>query len=109
MAAATVTPFAVKHPAWKLTYAGKVITADISGMMLEVTFTDHEGHIGNDIEVKLADNEKRWQGPWYPQQGDLLNLQIGYRGESPNLHCGDFNIHELELDGPPDTFHIRAL
>lgn len=106
MAGAIAYP--VRHPQWVLTYAGKNITADVSNMVTEITYTDHESHVSDEIEVKLEDRDKRWQGPWYPTQGDLLTLQIGYANE-PLLPCGDFQIDALELDGPPDAFHIKAI
>jgi uncharacterized protein len=56
----------------------------------------------------IEDHDQRWQGPWYPTLGDELNLAIGYRGEGL-LPCGDFQLDQLELAGPPDTFTMRCL
>lgn len=106
--AALPSNIGVRTPRWILSYAGKNITADISSAVVEISFVDHEGHVGNEIEVRVADEHRRFQGPWYPATGDLLNLQIGYAGETL-APCGDFNIDELELDFPPDVMHIRAL
>ena len=58
--------------------------------------------------MDLEDSEKLWQGPWYPALGDVVSLQIGYSGEAL-LDCGEFQIDELELDGPPDVMRIRCL
>ena len=79
-------------------------------MVTEITYTDHESHLSDEIEVRLEDRDKRWQGPWYPSQGELLNLQIGYADE-PLLPCGNFEIDELELDGGAggDVFHIKGI
>src|SRR5216683_3784632 len=94
------TVYSVRHPHWLLSYAGKNISADVSKMVIEITYTDHESHLSDEIEVQLEDRDKRWQGPWYPLQGDSLNLQIGYADE-PLLPCGNFEIDELELDAAP--------
>ena len=40
--------------------------------------------------------------------GDQVNLAIGYYGEGL-LPCGDFQVDEIELVGPPDTFTLRCL
>jgi uncharacterized protein len=77
-------------------------------MVLAITYTDRLGAASGDLEIKLEDSGKVWQGPWYPQQGDVINLSIGYRGEA-QLPCGSFQIDELELKGPPDVFHLRCL
>ena len=66
MAGAIAYP--VRHPQWVLNYAGKNISADISAMVTEISYTDHEAHVSDEIEVKLEDRDKRWQGPWYPSQ-----------------------------------------
>jgi uncharacterized protein len=77
-------------------------------MVLAITYTDRLGAASGDLEIQLEDSAKVWQGPWYPQQGDVVNLTIGYRGEE-QLPCGSFQIDELELIGPPDVFHMRCL
>jgi phage protein D len=40
--------------------------------------------------------------------GDVVSLLIGYGGELL-LPCGDFQVDDLELEGPPDVFHLRCL
>ncbi|MBF6559140.1 MAG: Cro/Cl family transcriptional regulator [Candidatus Binataceae bacterium] len=104
--------FAVRSPSWVLTYLGVNITADISSMVLSIIYTDAlQGESGR-LEIEIEDHDKRWQGPWYPTEGDAVNLLIGYAGE-PMLPCGDFQVDELGLggisSGPPDVFHLRCL
>ena len=41
-------------------------------------------------------------------QGDVIQLWIGYAGEN-KLDCGSFQVDDLELEGPPDVFTIRAI
>ena len=100
--------YPVRSPAWVLTYQSVDITQDISSMVLAITYTDRLGAASGDLEIVLGDSAKLWQGPWYPQQGDVINLTIGYRAEA-QLPCGSFQVDELELEGPPDTFHLRCL
>jgi hypothetical protein len=60
------------------------------------------------LEIELEDHEKRWQGPWEPTEGDQVNLMIGYVGDQL-LPCGDFQVDDLSLSGPPDVFQMRCL
>jgi len=100
--------FPVRAPQWVLTYAGVNITADISRMVIAITYQDRLDGAAGALEVELEDHEKRWQGTWAPTEGDLVNLLIGYAGE-PLLPCGDFQVDDLALSGPPDVLHLRCL
>lgn len=100
--------YPVRSPNWVLTYSGVNITADISRMVLSISYTDELGGRSGELEIELEDREKRWQGAWFPQQGDVVSLLIGYTGELL-LPCGDFQIDDLEIEGPPDVFHLRCL
>jgi len=100
--------YSVRSPNWILTYLGVNITADVSQMVLAIRYVDRLEGASGEIEVDLEDSEKMWQGPWYPALGDVVSLQIGYGGEAL-LDCGEFQIDELELDGPPDVMRIRCL
>ena len=106
MAAAVSYP--VRAPQWVLTYQGVNITADISPMVLAITYVDRLDNASGEVEVELEDHAKRWQGPWYPALGDMVSLQLGYRGEQL-LNCGDFQVDEIELDSPPDAMRLRCL
>jgi len=77
-------------------------------MVLAIRYVDRLDGASGELEVELEDSEKLWQGPWYPALGDIVSLQIGYSGEAL-LECGDFQIDELELEGPPDVMRLRCL
>src|SRR5271154_4179196 len=99
---ASALSYPVRSPQWVLSYEGVNISADISRMVIGVTYLDHLSGLSGEAEVIIEDHDQRWQGAWYPSLGDGLNLAIGYRGEAL-LPCGDFQVDELELTGPPDT------
>ncbi len=98
----------VRTPRWVLTYEGVNITAEVSHMVVAISYVDRLGEASGEVEVELEDHAKRWQGPWYPGLGNILSLQIGYRGEAL-LDCGSFQVDELEFDGPPDVMRLRCL
>jgi len=98
----------VRAPHWILNYAGADISADISPMVISIAYFDYLSARAGELEVALEDSDRRWQGAWYPGLGDRLNLSIGYASE-PLLPCGDFEIDQLELEGPADVFRLRCL
>jgi hypothetical protein len=100
--------YPVRVPLWSLTYSGVNVTADISGMVTEISYSDKVAHSSDEVEVTLEDRDRRWQGPWFPVRGDVVALLIGYDGETL-MPCGDFQVDELELKGPPDTFHLKCI
>jgi uncharacterized protein len=110
----------VRQPYWVLTYAGANITADVSPMAIEVSYSDRNAHSrrrkhqrtdaeADELEVTFEDRDRRWQGPWFPQRGDLVGALLGYYGVGNMLNCGIFQLDELELHGPPDTFHLKCI
>src|SRR5579863_2171970 len=105
---AAIASFSVRSPQWILSYLGVNITADVSQMVVAIRYVDRLDGASGELEVELEDSAKRWQGPWYPTLGDIVSLQIGYSGELL-LDCGEFQIDELELDGPPDVMRLRCL
>ncbi len=106
MAASALYP--VQSPQWILSYLGVNITTDVSEMVLAIRYIDRLDGASGELEVELQDSGKLWQGPWYPALGDVVGLQLGYSGEAL-LDCGNFQIDELELDGPPDVMRLRCL
>lgn len=97
-----------KHPVFSLTYAGRNITADLAPFVTSITYTDHMHGESDEIQIALQDADGRWRGAWLPQQGDQIALTLGYEGETA-LPCGDFEIDEVQFDGPPDKVQIRAV
>jgi len=105
---AAAPSYAVRAPQWILTYSGVNISADVSQMVVAIRYVDRLDGASGELELELEDSTKLWQGAWYPVLGDIVSLQIGYSGESL-LDCGEFQIDELELDGPPDVMRLRCL
>lgn len=48
--------YPVRAPQWILTYQGVNISADISQMVLGITYTDRVGGSASEIEVALEDH-----------------------------------------------------
>lgn len=106
---AAALSYTVLKPRWVLTYAKKDITADISDMVTEISYSDKAENFSDELELTVEDRDRRWQGPWFPVRGDLVGALIGYYGVGRLLDCGIFQVDELELKGPPDSFHLKCI
>lgn len=99
----------VPVPTFVLTYNARDITADLTPFKLSVSYTDNlDGDESDSLELSLEDADGRWWDAWYPTKGDRINLRIGYEGHAL-VDCGDFEIDEIEIEGPPSQVRIRAL
>lgn len=98
----------VPHPVFHVRMNGKDVTAVLSPYLLSVTYTDHEEGEADTLDIRVEDVEGKFRGPWYPQKGQTLSLEFGYEGH-PLQKAGDFEIDELEGDGPPDVISIKGI
>ncbi len=100
--------FKILTPAWTLFYRGINITADISAMVISITYVDRLRDYSGECELVFEDQNKLWQGPWYPGTGNEVSLTLGYEGDPP-LSCGEFQIDEVVSSGPPDQIVLRCI
>ncbi|AAU90997.1 phage late control D family protein [Methylococcus capsulatus] len=98
----------VEDPVYSVIYDNVNITADISGLVTELIYTDHEHGESDSVELKIEDREQRWKNEWYPDISARLSVSIGY-ADGRRLDCGDFELDEIEFDVMPDTVRIKAL
>lgn len=87
---------------------GRDVTADLSKMLLSVSYQDCEEGEADTIDIRLEDIDGRLRGPWFPEQGYKLYLEFGYEGQL-RQPSGDFEIDEIAGEGPPDVVTIRAI
>lgn len=92
---------------YKVTYAGKDITADISASVISISYTDNVEGESDELVLEIEDATGKWREAWYPDQGATLTATMEYGGAS--LDCGTFEIDMIEFMGPPDTVTVRAL
>ena len=100
------------RPSLVLVLAGKDVSRYVEANLVSFAYTDYLEGESDTLEVTLEDVDAEIQGPSYPKHGDTLTASIGYsegykRGEW--LFCGDFQIDEVEVDGPPDQVAIKGL
>jgi phage protein D len=97
-----------QQPAVKLIVNSRDATADFTPFLLSMTFVDHMDGEADGLELTLEDVDQRWIRGWYPVKGSTVQAWIGYANESL-LSCGEFQVDEIEISGPPDTVKIRAV
>lgn len=97
----------VGKASYKVTFAGRDVTTDISRFLLSLTYNDKTQGASDEIEIVVDDSDGLWRGEWYPQKGDTLDVTIGLDGVV--VPCGVFEIDEIEMSGPPDQVSIRGL
>lgn len=98
----------IPTPKLVVVYERKDITSVITSSLIELSYTDCMEGESDSVEITLEDTDLRWQNQWYPAHGDRVAVQIGYL-HGAMLPCGDFEVDEIELEGPPDTIRIKAL
>lgn len=98
----------IKKPTFTLLYNNKSATIDIAKDLIEASFTDHLTGESDELDITLADEERKWMGEWYPTKGATLVFAIGYEGEKL-LDCGTFEVDEITVNDSPNTVQIRAL
>lgn len=94
-------------PAFKVFYNNKDISRDISRGLIDISYRDAVIGKTDELEITVEDTEANWRSSWYPEKGAILKLKIGY--ENALADCGEFQIDEIELSGPPDTVKIKAV
>lgn len=97
-----------RRPAWLLSYETTDISDDIADVVTRIRYTDYLKDQSDELEIVIQDTEGLWRGPWYPAQGDRIDLKLGYDGEEL-LPCGRFEVDDVEMAGPPDTVTVRAM
>lgn len=97
-----------------LIYEKTDISKDISAHIESIEFTDNASGESDDFQLGLHDRGGLWQNSWYPQKGAKITANLIARNWMPDkpeikYPCGQLEIDEIELKGPPDKIKIKAL
>jgi hypothetical protein len=96
-----------KQPACRVLWNSKDVTSDISGFNSYISYTDHEEGASDDVELSMDNGEGLWSNAWYPQQGDTLELFMGYTDKM--VSAGLFQVDEITLTGAPHRISVKAI
>ncbi len=95
----------------ELKYNNHDVSKDFSKYLQSITYDDYEEEQSDELVVRLRDNEKLFQGEWYPQKGAKLSCRVYYKGTTDCLNCGTFTIDEISsnFSESGDVMEIKAL
>ena len=83
-------------PTFKLVYKGIDISSELAPELISCTYTDKVHGEADEIDVTVQDKDGKWRGPWCPEHGDTIALDIGY-DDLPLTPCGAFEIDEPKI------------
>ena len=97
-----------------LIYNGTAATAEISGFVTDISYTDPASGEADSLDITLQDRDRRWTGAWIPVAGDTLAatiraLNCQYSGDNRVLPCGFFIVDSFSFSGWPVSGSISAI
>lgn len=98
----------VPHPRVEVQIAGRDVTAALTPYLLSVDYTDHLEGEADTVDIQLEDVDGRFRADWYPRKGDRTRISIGF-DDGVLLTPNDFEIDEIELEGPPDVVTLKCI
>nr|VFK16298.1 MAG: hypothetical protein BECKLFY1418C_GA0070996_102237 [Candidatus Kentron sp. LFY] len=103
-----MTSIGIERPDFEITLNARNVTVDLAPYVLSLIYVDHVEGKADTLDIRLADEDGRFRGEWYPTKGDRLSLRFGYADEDL-ADGGDYEVDEVAGDGPPDTVTIRGI
>lgn len=89
---------ALLGPRFSLIYRGVDIGVALAPDTLSVSYTDYLHGQADQIEVTVHDASGKWQGAWFPEIGDTMQLTL-YDGKGGVLPAGTFELDEPNATG----------
>jgi len=95
-------------------YNNKNISADLRRFLIGFSYSDYSNGKADDLQINLDDKEDLWKASWFPEKGATLTAEIitrnwNYEGEVQRLPLGQFEIDDIDLQGPPDVVTIKGV
>ena len=97
------------EPIVYLTINGIEVGADFAPYLLDFRWTDNLHGKADEIAFRLRDDTGLWRGPWRPDEGDVAEASIGYKG-GLMMPCGVYQVDIPHAGGSRgnDTVSFRA-
>lgn len=94
-------------PVARLFWNKKDVYKELSPYLSRVIYSDHEESMIDEVRIILDNTNGLWFNDWYPEEGDTLQLYIGYQDKQ--FDTGLYEVDDITLSGPPDQIEIRAI
>ncbi|SNY91460.1 hypothetical protein SAMN04515647_1681 [Cohaesibacter sp. ES.047] len=86
------------EPTVSLTINGIEVGSYFAPYLLDFTWADNLHGKADEIAVRLRDDSGLWRGAWRPDEGDLCDASIGYKG-GLLMPCGAYQIDIPDASG----------
>jgi len=109
-----------RRTAVEIAFAGTDITASIRPYLKAVTYTDNEADTADDLQIQLHDRDSIWLEKWLVEaieaasaaklKIDVVFIRENWLGDGKDivLPCGEFELDNVVLSGPPATIVIKG-
>lgn len=90
------------------------ISSDIRDSVTLMSYVDVASGESDSLSLTLQDRERKWMGGWMPKKGDHISAEMRFydweaEGSHWGVRCGDFEVDEIEISGPPASCSIGAV
>ncbi|MDE7055370.1 MAG: hypothetical protein K2O84_11275 [Oscillospiraceae bacterium] len=109
-----------RRTAVEVAFSGVDITKSIRPYLKAFTYTDNEADKADDIQIQLHDRDSIWMEKWLVEaieaasaaklNIDAVIVRENWLGDGKDvvLPCGDFELDNVVLSGPPATITIKS-
>ncbi len=113
-------PDSARRTAVEIAFAGTDITASIRPYLKSVTYTDNEADAADDLQIQLHDRDSIWMESWLIEAIEAasaakLKMEAAFvrenwlnDGKDIVLPCGEFELDNVVLSGPPAIVTIKG-
>ena len=109
-----------RRAAVEIAFAGVDITKSIRPYLESLTYTDNEADKADDLQIQLQDRDSIWMEKWLVEaieaasaaklNMDAVILRENWLGDGKDmvLPCGEFELDNVVLSGPPALITIKG-
>ncbi len=97
-----------------ISYEHVDISDNIADCLKSFTYNDVASGKSDSVSISVHDRERKWMGGWLPQKGDHISGTINFLdwvsdGDNWNIYCGEFEVDDVSINGPPAACSIGAV
>ena len=103
-----------RRAAVDISYEHINITEDIAGDIKTFSYTDMASGESDSISITVKDRERKWMRGWMPDKGSHMSADILFKdwscdGDNWDMYCGEFEVDDVSVSGPPAECTIGAV
>lgn len=103
-----------RRAAVEISYERINITDDIARDIKTFSYTDIASGKSDAISIVVQDEERKWMNGWSPEKGDHISAKAIFsdwtgEGDTWEMYCGEFEVDDVSMSGPPNECNIGAV